>query len=83
MASKMPSGSSSSDPGGRPRAQVAYEGEDEFSTMSLDPERKKAVQAHASLSPGRPGGRDEIHVNDLKSVNDTGVLGFFRRIFSR
>lgn len=83
MAAKLPSGSSSSDLGGRPRAQVAYEGEDEFSTMSLDPKRKEQVKDQARLSPARPGEKTEVKVDQLKPVNEQGVLGFFRKIFAK
>jgi hypothetical protein len=81
---KLPSGSSASGPGGRPRAQVAYEGEDEFSTMSLDPSRKSASKTRAKLAPNAPGEREQVRVDELKSTNDQqGVLGFLRKIFAK
>ncbi len=79
----LPSGSSSSDPSGRPRAQVSYEGEDEFSTMSLDPSRRDAMRIQKQLVPGAPGQRQEVQVTKLKPTNDNGVIGFLRKIFSR
>lgn len=85
MAStKMPSGSSNSNPSdGRPRAQVSYEGEDEFSTMSLNPERKNVMRSQNKLKPVEPGGKQEVKVNELKATNDQGKLSFLRKIFSR
>lgn len=83
MAPKVPSGSSPSLPGARPRAQVAYEGEDEFSTMSLDPERKRTLREKQQLAPRSPGQREEVKVDELKSVNEGGLAGFFRKIFAK
>lgn len=80
---KPPSGSSASAPGDRPRAQISYEGEDEFSMMSLDPSRKKIQQSQAKLAPIAPGAKTEVKVNELKSTNDSGMVGFFRKIFAR
>lgn len=81
---KLPSGSSASGPGGRPRAQISYEGEDEFSTMSLDPSRKNVSKTKAKLAPNAPGEREQVRVDELKSVNDQqGVLGFLRKIFAK
>lgn len=82
-STKLPVGSSSSSPGDRPRAQVAYEGEDEFSTMSLDPQRQRALQTKEQLAPKAPGEREDVKVDELKPVNDQGVVAFFRKIFAR
>ena len=62
MAGKLPSGSSPSLPGARPRAQVSYEGEDEFSAMSLDPNRKQQLKDKQQLAPKAPGEKDQIRV---------------------
>jgi hypothetical protein len=83
MAGKMPSGSSPSLPGARPRAQVAYEGEDEFSAMSLDPGRKQALKEKQMLTPAAPGEREQVKVNELKPTNDNGIVSLFRRIFAK
>lgn len=81
---KLPSGSSSSAPGGRPRAQISYEGEDEFSTMSLEPERRHTARSRARLAPSAPGQREQIKIDELKSTNDQhGVIGFLRKIFAK
>lgn len=79
---KLPTGSAAG-VDGRPRAQVAYEGEDEFSTMSLDPSRRKAAQQAEALAPGAPGQRKEVRVDELKPTNESGIVGLFRRIFAK
>jgi hypothetical protein len=81
MAPKLPTGSSSGGSGGRPRAQVAYEGEDEFSTMSLEPSRKEAIKNKETLTPNAPGSHQSVKVDELKSTNNNGVLAMLRRIF--
>ena len=83
MAGKLPSGSSPSLPGARPRAQVSYEGEDEFSAMSLDPNRKKQIKDKQQLAPKAPGEKDNVKVDELKSTNDQGIVGLFRKIFAK
>ncbi|MFO0596613.1 MAG: hypothetical protein U0228_14955 [Myxococcaceae bacterium] len=83
MATKLPSGSSSSESGGRPRAQVSYEGEDEFSAMSLDPSRKSQLKGKQQLAPAAPGEREQVKVDELKSTNDQGIVGLFRKIFAK
>ncbi len=85
MAGKNLTGSSSSAPEDpRPRAQVAYEGEDEFSTMSLDPNRKEIISNEEKLNPASPGGKREVKVDKLKSTNEaSGVVGFLRKIFAK
>ena len=83
MAGKMPSGSSPSLPGARPRAQISYEGEDEFSTMSLDPERKAALKEKQQLAPPAPGEREQVKVDELKPTNDNGIVSLLRRIFAK
>jgi hypothetical protein len=81
MASaKLPQGSSASQPGGRPRAQVSYEGDDEFSAMSLDPSRKKALKEKAALAPDE---KNKATVDELKPTNDQGIVGLFRKIFAK
>ena len=70
MAGKLPSGSSPSLPGARPRAQVSYEGEDEFSAMSLDPNRKQQLKDKQQLAPKAPGEKDQVKVDELKATND-------------
>lgn len=83
MAGKLPTGSSPSLPGARPRAQVSYEGEDEFSAMSLDPNRKKQLKDKQQLAPTSPGERENVKVDELKSTNDQGIVGLFRKIFAK
>lgn len=83
MAGKLPSGSSPSLPGARPRAQVSYEGEDEFSTMSLDPNRKKQLKDKQQIAPSAPGEKEQVKVDELKATNDQGIVGLFRKIFSK
>ncbi len=75
-----PTGSAPSAVGDRPRAQISYEGEDEFSSMSLDPERRK--KAAVDLEPSNPGQRKEIKVDDLKPKKSS-LLGFVKSIFER
>lgn len=83
MAGKLPSGSSPSLPGARPRAQVSYEGEDEFSTMSLDPNRKEQQKLKQKLAPPPPGEKSSVSIDELKPVNDQGIVGLFRKIFAK
>lgn len=79
---KLPIGSATG-ADGRPRAQVAYEGEDEFSAMSLDPERKRVLKKKETLAPSAPGLRAQVKVDQLKPTNDQGVVGFLRKIFAK
>ena len=65
---------------GRPRAQVSYEGEDEFSAMSLDPSRRR--KDAVDLEPVGPGQRKEVHIDELKPKR-RGAIGFFRKIFAK
>jgi hypothetical protein len=60
---------------------VAYEGEDEFSTMSLEPSRKDVLRGKETLSPNAPGERAAVKVDELKATNDHGVLAMLRRFF--
>jgi hypothetical protein len=62
---------------------VAYEGEDEFSAMSLDPERKQALKKKETLEPAAPGRKEQVKVDQLKPMNDQGVVGFLRKIFAK
>jgi hypothetical protein len=80
---KLPIGSAASLPGDRPRAQVAYEGDDEFSAMSLDPQRRQALKKKENLVPHTPGAKREVKVDELKATNDQGVMGFLRKIFAK
>jgi hypothetical protein len=82
MASNIPTGSSPSGSTGRPRAQVAYEGEDEFSVMSMEPSREEALKNHAALA-GKGGASEPVKVDELRPTNGRGVLGMLRRIFAR
>ena len=66
---------------GRLRAQVAYEGDDEFSTMSLDPNRRK--KAAVDLTPQDPGSTKDVQVDELHAVRKGGVINFFRKIFEK
>ncbi len=77
---KPPSGSSSSGNDPRPRAQVAYEGEDEFSAMSLDPSRRRR-QAKPELDPAAPGHRPHVQIDDGRQRN--GFWSIFRKIFDK
>ncbi len=82
--SHLPTGSTPSGPGDpRPRAQISYEGEDEFSTMSLDPDRRTALKARQNLKPGAPGEREEVQVTELRATNTQGIVGFLRKIFAK
>ena len=75
-----PSGSAPSAQGDRPRAQISYEGEDEFSAMSLDPERRR--RPTLDIEPSNPGASKEVQVDDLKPKKST-LLGFVKAIFDR
>lgn len=79
-ASQKPTGSSPSGTDGRPRAQVAYEGDDEFSTMSLDPQRraKPKVDIEASNPNLTP-----IKEKPEEKKEGKGLLGFFVKIFDK
>ncbi len=79
-SSKLPQGSSASQPGGRPRAQVSYEGDDEFSAMSLDPSRKKQLKEKAAIAPDT---NTKATIDELKPTNDQGIVGLFRKIFAK
>ena len=80
---KLPTGSTPSAPNDRPRAQISYEGEDEFSAMSLDPNRKQQLKDKQQLTPKGPGERETVKVDELKATNDQGIVGLFRKIFAR
>ena len=75
---QKPMGGAPSAPGERPRAQVAYEGDDEFSAMSLDPARRR--KQGVDLDPGAPGSQKEVKVDDLKPKSK-GVIGLMKKIF--
>jgi hypothetical protein len=84
MAQRLPNGSLPSSPEDpRSRAQISYEGEDEFSAMSLDPARKKMERGQQRLTPANPGERLEPQVNELKPTNDQGFVARLRRIFAK
>jgi hypothetical protein len=80
MAQHKPTGSSKT-ADGRARAQVSYEGDDEFSMMSTEPVRreKKAVE----LEPAAPGAREQVHIDEMKPKKKGNVVGFFRKIFAK
>lgn len=78
MAPVKPTGNAASQPGGKPRAQVAYEGDDEFSTMSLDPTRRR--KATVELEPLEPGVNAETYE---KPAEAKGFFGLVRKLFSK
>ena len=80
MAPPKPSGSTASKAGDRPRAQISYEGEDEFSAMSLDPERRK--KPALDLEPSSPGASKEVKIDDLKPKKSS-LFGFVKAIFDK
>jgi len=51
--------------------------------MSLVPSRKKGLKQAESLAPGAPGQRKEVKVDELKSTNESGIVGLFRKIFAK
>jgi hypothetical protein len=77
---RKPTGSSKTEDG-RPRAQVAFEGDDAFSIMSTAPARreKKTVE----LEPLAPGAREQVHIDEMKPKKKSNVVGFFRKIFAK
>lgn len=84
MSPKQPTGSTASSPSDpRPRAQISYEGEDEFSTMSLDPSRKEANASQQKLAPVSAGEKAEVQIDKLKATNEQTLVSFFRRIFAK
>lgn len=80
MPVKLPTGSAVSGTHGRVRAQIAYEGADEFSAFSLDPRRKVQLKQKRALVPDFT---EAARVDELKRVNDQSVASFFRKIFAR
>ncbi len=78
--SSKPSGSTASKAGDRPRAQISYEGEDEFSSMSLDPERRR--KPTLDIEPSAPGASNEVKIDDLKPKKSS-LFGFVKAIFER
>ena len=64
---------------GRPRAQVSFEGEDEFSAMSLDPARRKKPSIDIE---GSDPGRSRQEIDDLKPKK-RGMVDFLRKIFAK
>ncbi len=78
---RKPQGGAPSSPhDSRPRAQVAYEGEDEFSLMSLDPTRKK--KAPVEIEDSNPLGKPLAVIDDLKPKKKN-VLGVLKKIFDK
>lgn len=75
-----PAGSAPSGADPRPRAQISYEGEDEFSLMSLDPIRRE--KEAVDMEPIEPGVKKEVKVDDMKPKGGA-LLGFIRKIFDR
>lgn len=51
--------------------------------MSLDPGRKQALKKRENLEPAAPGQKEQVKVNELKPMNDQGVVGFLRKIFAK
>ncbi len=51
--------------------------------MSLDPNRKKQIKDKQQLAPKAPGEKDNVKVDELKSTNDQGIVGLFRKIFAK
>ena len=78
--SSKPSGSTASKAGDRPRAQISYEGEDEFSSMSLDPERRR--RPTLDIEPSAPGASKEVKIDDLKPKKSS-LFGFVKAIFEK
>jgi hypothetical protein len=78
--SSKPSGSTASKAGDRPRAQISYEGEDEFSAMSLDPERRRKPKL--DIEPSAPGASKEVKIDDLKPKKSS-LFGFVKAIFEK
>lgn len=66
---------------GRLRAQAAYEGDDQFSVMSLSNSRRK--KGKISLEPEAPGESKEVHIDELPATRKSGVVHFFRKIFEK
>ena len=75
-----PSGSTASKTGDRPRAQISYEGEDEFSLMSLNPERRQ--KPTLDIEPSPPGASKEVKIDDLKP-RKSSLFGFVKAIFEK
>jgi hypothetical protein len=74
-----PAGGAPSGADPRPRAQISYEGEDEFSLMSLDPNRRE--KEAIDMAPIEPGVKKEIKPTDQKPSG--AILGFIKKIFDR
>ena len=49
--------------------------------MSLDPSRRK--KATVELEPDGPGGRPEVHIDEMRPNKRRGIVGFFRKIFEK
>ncbi|MBX7101341.1 MAG: hypothetical protein K1X89_26725 [Myxococcaceae bacterium] len=78
-AAKPPAGHAASEPGGKLRAQVAYEGDDEFSMMSLAPVRRQKQKVElTALEPG-VSTKEEYE----EAPKDKGVFGLVRKFFGR
>jgi len=77
-----PTGSSKTKDG-RVRAQISYEGEDEFSSMSLEPERRE--KDATDIDPLSPGNRKQVHVDEIKPQipKKKSMLTLFRKIFAK
>jgi len=79
MSGKLPSGSAAASGSGRVRAQISYEGTDEFSAFSLDPRRRSQLKQTRELNPE---GAHAVRVDKLKRMNDQSPTSFFRKIFA-
>ena len=51
--------------------------------MSLDPNRKQQLKDKQQLAPSGPGEKEQVKVDELKATNDQGIVGLFRKIFSK
>ncbi|MFZ5471165.1 MAG: hypothetical protein ACOZIN_17220, partial [Myxococcota bacterium] len=77
---KKPSAFKPPAPAPRPRAQVAYEGDDAFSLMSTD-ESVRAQKKKVELKPGDPGYRPPAPVPSDQQPKGNSAWQFFRKIF--
>lgn len=51
--------------------------------MSLDPKRKAQLKTKQQLAPAAPGENEQVKVDELKPMNDQGIVGLFRKIFAK
>lgn len=67
-------------PPAKPRAQVAYEGDDEFSVMSTE-QSVRSAKKKVELAPGDPGYRPPPPVPEDQRPKGNSAWQFFRKIF--